>query len=111
MNTVQTAQIPVPTAGPGGPPRQLLAIDGPMTGRAFPLDAGTEIGREAGPIPLAFDTSVSRRHVRFAVTPQGIEIQDLGSTNGTFVNGQKITTATIRQGDVVKSGVTNFRAE
>ncbi len=114
VSTVQqTVAMPQPMqpAPQAGVPRVLHAVDGPMAGRMFSIDIALEIGRESGPIPLAFDTSVSRKHVRFSTSPNGVEVADLGSTNGTFVNGQRITTTTIRPGDLVKIGVTTFRVE
>jgi pSer/pThr/pTyr-binding forkhead associated (FHA) protein len=113
VSTVQqTVAMPQPMqpAPQSNAPRVLHAVDGPMAGRMFSIE-NMELGRESGPIPLAFDTSVSRKHVRFSTSPIGVELADLGSTNGTFVNGQRITITTIRQGDLVKIGVTTFRVE
>jgi hypothetical protein len=47
---------------------------------------------------------VSRRHARIACTDTQIIIEDLGSTNGTFVNGEKISRATLKEGDRVLIG-------
>ncbi len=109
----QTVVMPQPMqpAPQSGVPRVLHAVDGPMAGRMFSINIAMEIGRESGPIPLAFDTSVSRKHVQFATSANGVEVADLGSTNGTFVNGNRITSTTIHPGDLVKIGVTTFRVE
>lgn len=89
----------------------LVAVDGPLAGQRLPLSGPIELGREGGAVPLAFDSSVSRRHVRIEPQAGGAAVSDLGSTNGTFVNGQRISAATIRPGDVVKVGMTSFRLE
>jgi len=50
------------------------------------------------------DEEVSRKHARVEVTPSGIVIHDLGSTNGTLVNGMKIKKHTLQDGDRVQIG-------
>lgn len=89
----------------------LVAITGPLSGQRFPIAQALEAGREAAGIGLGFDTMASRRHASFAFTANGVTVTDLGSTNGTFVNDQRIQNATIRPGDTVKIGITTFRLE
>lgn len=98
--------VPQPSYSP-----TLVAIDGPMVGQRFPIQQTLEIGREGSGVKVAFDTSASRRHAMVSLTPQGIVVTDLGSTNGTYVNGQRITAATMNPGDLVRIGVTTFRLE
>lgn len=50
-------------------------------------------------------TTVSRRHALVSVTEQGVYITDVGSANGTAVNGQPVVTAPLREGDVVSFGL------
>lgn len=91
---------------------RLIALDGPLAGQAFPIQGPVEIGREASGIPLGFDSQASRRHAR--VLPAeggGVQIEDLGSTNGTWLNGARVTNAQAPSGSVVRIGVTNFRVE
>ena len=65
------------------------------------------LGRGAGATGLGDDPEVSRRHARVSVSGDQIAIEDLGSANGTYVNGQRITTATaLRAGDRVTIGGT-----
>lgn len=99
------AQMPVSQAP------TLLALDGPLTGQRFPLTMPLELGRESQQVPLAFDSSASRRHTR--IEPQGtqISVSDLGSTNGTFINGQRVTNGIAKTGDIIKVGATSFRIE
>jgi adenylate cyclase len=58
-----------------------------------------------------FDPTVSRRHAELSLVSGGIKIQDLGSANGTFVNGEKIMDATARGGDVVTFGKVVFKLQ
>ena len=52
---------------------------------------------------------VSRVHCRFVLNDRGeLELEDLGSTNGTFVNGQKVTKVTLNHGDTVTIGRVDF---
>lgn len=98
----QPSLVPTPT---------LLALDGPLTGQRFPLTMPLELGRESQQVPLAFDSSASRRHTR--IEPQGaqVSVSDLGSTNGTFINGQRVTNGIAKSGDIIKVGATSFRIE
>ena len=51
------------------------------------------------------DITVSRRHALVSVTDQGAYITDVGSANGTAVNGQRVVTAPLHEGDVVSFGL------
>jgi len=57
------------------------------------------------------DTNVSRRHAQIALEGGEIVATDLGSTNGTFVNGRRITRASIRPGDELTIGSSRLRVE
>lgn len=89
----------------------LVAMDGPHAGRRFPLAAPLEIGREASGIALAGDPNASRRHASVAPAPGGVQVSDLGSTNGTFVDNQRVQSALARPGSLVRVGSTTFRIE
>jgi len=89
----------------------IIAMDGPLAGQRFPIVGPTEVGREATGIPIGFDTMASRRHASLTPDTLGLTVNDLGSTNGTFVNGQRVQTQTLRAGDLVKIGATTFRVE
>lgn len=110
--TISTPTISTPTLS--SPPSQffLLALDGPLSGKRFPIGPGETIaGREAVGVNLSFDPSASRRHASFMPLPDGVLVRDTNSTNGTFVNGVKIHEMTMRRGDTVKIGMTTFRLE
>src|SRR2546423_3514337 len=77
-----------------------------MEGREQTLDAGATLGREGCDVNL-MDPEVSRRHAAIRSEGGSLAIEDLGSTNGTFVNGERITVVTVlRHGDSVRLGDT-----
>jgi hypothetical protein len=85
---------------------QLRMRRGPLPGQTFPL-AGekTYIGRDQGNDIAIDDPEVSRRHAGITRGPSGYSIEDLGSTNGTFVNGIRITSPqALRDGDIIGLG-------
>jgi pSer/pThr/pTyr-binding forkhead associated (FHA) protein/outer membrane protein assembly factor BamB len=57
------------------------------------------------------DLDVSRRHAEFSVTAQGVLLKDLGSTNGTRVNGEKITERMLQNGDEISLGAVKAKIE
>ena len=91
----QRAPLQRPPAAPAA--SQVLALVLP-DGREVRLEGDVlTLGRDrTSDIPLA-DNMVSRRHARLRVSPQGVEVEDLGSTNGTFVNGQRLAPAVARR--------------
>jgi len=108
---VQQAQpVPVPVAPVTPTVPTLVAVVGPLAGQRFPLSGMIEIGREGQHVQLP-DSQASRKHARISLAPTGPMIEDLGSTNGTFVNGQQITTVALRKGDAIKIGQSEFRVE
>ena len=89
----------------------VTAMDGPLTGQRYPIEGGFGFGRESDRVPMAYDTQASRRHAVIQPGPTGPVLTDLGSTNGTYVNGQRIQTSALRPGDLFKVGSTTFRFE
>ena len=89
----------------------LVALAGQLAGQRFTVHGPLEIGREGTGIALASDASASRRHAAVSPGPAGLQLTDLGSTNGTFVNEQRVQNAVLRPGDVVRIGTTTFRVE
>ena len=57
------------------------------------------------------DSLVSRRHAAIEIGPQSLRVTDLGSTNGTFVNGVRIVEALLRGGESLRVGATNLRVD
>ena len=85
---------------------QLKLLAGPNPDQVFALDGpDLVIGRDPSCNLIVNDLEVSRRHGRLTMQPSGFVVEDLGSTNGTFVNGQRITAVTpLQSGDRVSLG-------
>ena len=96
-------------------PAQLLVVTSPelAVGSTIELSASAVVGRDAGSgIRLDRDEFVSARHARIEPRPDGIWIEDLGSTNGTHVNGARLQGArALRPGDVVRIGETELQVQ
>lgn len=86
------------------------------------LDAGAEVPVDSLPVavgrggqnevPLEGDEFASAQHARFEARRDGLWVEDVGSTNGTFVNGARVTTPRrLSKGDIVRVGQTDFRVE
>jgi serine protease Do len=105
--------IPTPPAVPamGGMSRTVVVRDGPLAGTRISVDRERILGRESGDVVLD-DPEASRRHVMLRPGNGGIEVHDLGSRNGTVVNGTRIQTPVLlSEGDVVTIGKTSLAAE
>lgn len=79
---------------------------GPTPGKSFLLEeAEMFLGRDLTNNIAIPDPEISRRHARFVTTPQGVQIEDQGSTNGTFINGVRLTAPQmLNQGDLITFG-------
>src|SRR4051794_33392080 len=86
----------------------LEIVEGAAAGRQIPLESVVDVGRDASlPLHLDEDTQVSRRHARFTAQGGGAVVEDLGSTNGTYVNDQPIhSPRQLNPGDRVRIGLT-----
>jgi pSer/pThr/pTyr-binding forkhead associated (FHA) protein len=79
-------------------------------GTVYDLDGEVTIGRSAGcAIPTAYDAYSSTMHARVYRSSGSVWVEDLGSTNGTFVNSERITQpARLARGDLLQVGATVF---
>jgi predicted component of type VI protein secretion system len=86
----------------------LEIVEGTEAGRQVPLETVIDIGREPSlPIHLDADSQVSRRHARVSAQGGQAVVEDLGSTNGTYVNDQPIhAPRTVSPGDRIRIGLT-----
>lgn len=84
---------------------RLIVVRGVDEGKQFDLSGQTvTVGRHStNAIPL-HDTQVSRRHLELRPSPGGYQLFDLGSGNGTLLNGHPVHEATLRSGDTVTVG-------
>ncbi len=97
---------PGPSEANNEPRFALRFISGKYQGGEYPLAEGQEIviGRSSELDMVLVEEMVSRKHARIALADGTISIEDLGSTNGTFVNGEKVQQGTLREGDRVLIG-------
>jgi hypothetical protein len=102
--TVRGAVAPA-TANTASPRHPIVDIDGQrylLTGQV------TVIGRGSDADIIVEDTGVSRRHLEIRLTPDGAVATDLGSTNGSFVEGHRITNALLVDGNTITVGRTQI---
>lgn len=78
---------------------------GPNAGARYLLDTDVaEIGRHPDADIYLDDITVTRRHAQFRRTATGVQVTDLGSLNGTYVNQERVHTAPIEAGDEIQIG-------
>jgi pSer/pThr/pTyr-binding forkhead associated (FHA) protein len=95
---------------------KLIVLKSPALeeGEEVPVDSlPVAIGRGGqNDIPLDGDEFASAQHARFESKRDGLWVEDVGSTNGTFVNGARVTTPRrLTRGDIVRVGQTDFRVD
>jgi ABC-type multidrug transport system ATPase subunit len=81
-----------------------VSAGGPQSDRRPPTGRGASIGRALNNDIVIHDVLASRHHAFLTPTATGAEIRDANSSNGTFVNGVKVGSATLSDGDVVTIG-------
>ena len=85
----------------------LEIIEGPDAGRTVDVSSDLIIGRDPGADLMLHDSQVSRRHARISLDGGGLIAEDLGSSNGTFLNGTEIYARTrFDPGDELLIGTT-----
>lgn len=88
---------------------QITILDGAYMNKTFTLDGDFAIGRGEQNNLTLLDGIASRKHALLKKTDQGYEIQDLGSANGTFLNGERVSNPRpIWDGDLILIGGTNM---
>ena len=91
---------------------RLVAVAGPLTGQVFPIgDAPLVLGRDVGCDVVVGSARASRRHAEVRRDAVAVVLRDLGSGNGTRVNGERVAIRTLGAGDVVEIGDDAFRVE
>src|SRR5437870_4931121 len=85
----------------------LAIVEGQEAGREFSVTQTTVIGRDPGADLVIPDSNVSLKHASLVLVDGGIAVEDLGSTNGTFVNDQQVTEShKLQPGDRIRLGTT-----
>ena len=93
-------------------PAQIVALSGPLAGRSFALgNAPLTFGRSEENAVLIASPRASRRHAEIRFEGGAYLIYDLGSSNGTLLNGQPTRSAALRPGDSFTIGDESFRFE
>lgn len=86
----------------------LRGVSGPAFGKTYPIPALQTIGRsDECNIAIATD-EISRRHASVKPTPDGLAVEDLGSANGTFINGQRVQNGLLKPGDELRLDTVRF---
>jgi hypothetical protein len=116
--TPATAVVAPPPSAPAAKARKRawsLVVVEPESdrGHAYDVDGEATIGRGGGcTVPLTHDTFISQVHARVFDRGGKLWVEDVGSTNGTFVNGKQLTKPVeVRKGDQIKVGETVLAAE
>ncbi|MBV8344115.1 MAG: FHA domain-containing protein [Candidatus Eremiobacteraeota bacterium] len=109
---VLTARLPARTAAEIGrvtPVRLRLEILERGATRSYEGRPPLELGRDKGTEIVLRDPEVSRRHARFESQDGVVFVEDLKSSNGTYLNGRRVTEAIeVRQGDEIDVGTTRI---
>lgn len=81
----------------------LIAQAGPLNGQRWILKGDVIVGRDDSCNVIIQNRQVSRYHARFVILPHGVQLEDLGSKNGTHINGHEVGEPIILQdGDVIQ---------
>ncbi|GAA4346392.1 hypothetical protein GCM10023165_30990 [Variovorax defluvii] len=89
-------------------PRLIMMVSASQT-KQLALDKETTIGRASGADVVIDSDQVSRMHAQITVGPAFVTIKDLGSRNGTFVNGERIDSQVLAHGDNIRIGACEMR--
>lgn len=105
---------PGPVSKPRPKGKDCLEGQGAFSGVSFDLagaktKAKSLVGRVAPADIVIDDDSVSRRHAEIVRSTKGVLVRDLGSANGTFLNGERVTEAPLSPGDVLRFGIVELR--
>src|SRR5438094_6717350 len=92
-------------------PRLVLTSEG-LTGRTYELKTDkTTVGRVSDNAFEIPEASVSSHHAELTLRGHDVLVKDLGSTNGTFINGEKIEEAVLKPGQILRVGMIEMRLE
>jgi pSer/pThr/pTyr-binding forkhead associated (FHA) protein len=90
-------------------PRFLLrGVSGATFGKTFAVTDNAVIGRQPDcdiPVPAE---EISRHHARLKVTPDGVHVEDMGSANGTYINGKRVEKGVLKPGEELRLDTVRF---
>lgn len=108
MTTQKTINSPIERLVADTTP-QLIAIDGPSRGTAFYLDEPVvSIGRLSSSKVCLEDRFVSRHHCVIRNDGDDYTIDDLNSANGTYLNGERVSEGSLKEGSLIEIGASRF---
>ena len=87
----------------------LRGVSGEGFGRSYPLLGPTLVGRAPECNLQLAANGLSRQHARLVMTREGVQVEDLGSTNGSFINGKRVQRGLAVPGDEIGFDVLRFR--
>ena len=90
---------------------QLVAIGDWLSGQRFEINKKSILGRDADCDITIPGTHLSRRHAELFIVDGQLQIRDLGSSNGSYVNGKKIDTVALKPGDEIRFDVLTFEVQ
>jgi hypothetical protein len=107
------ADLPVTAMSepPKDPEYVLRGVAGVVFGRSYHLLAPTTVGRFPGCDIYLNGQWISRQHARLRPRDYGVEVEDLASTNGTFLNGQRVAMGIASVGDEIAFDQLRFRVD
>lgn len=86
----------------------LRGVSGPTFGKAFPIHGTMTIGRQADCDITVATEEISRHHARVQATADGLLVEDLGSANGTYINGKRVQGGLLRTGEELRLDTVRF---
>lgn len=91
---------------------KLQVLNGPLAGQNYELKvASTTVGRVEDNTFQIADPSVSSHHCEILLVHEDVIVKDLNSTNGSFINGQKITESVLKPGQILRLGQVELRVD
>lgn len=104
-----SAEMAATAVRPVVPRYVLRAVSGNAFGRTQPVHASLGVGRADDAGLLLDGDGISRQHARLTPADDGVMVEDLGSANGTFLNGRRISRDVARHGDEIGFDTQRFR--
>ena len=80
----------------------LRGVSGAAFGKVFPVMTQQVIGRQSDCDIAIPSEEISRRHAQVKPTPVGLMVEDLGSSNGTYINGQRVQQGLLKPGEELR---------
>lgn len=86
----------------------LRGVSGPAFGKTYPVPGAQTIGRAQECDICVPSDEISRKHALVKPSPEGLSVEDLGSANGTFINGNRVEKGVLKPGDELRLDAIRF---